>query len=306
MPNLPELISAIADLVWPAVALLFLVMFKKEIGLVLKRLSHIKKGKLLGQEFELGEELSTFKTSAEQIQQEAVVAIPPPLPPDPSAPLQITMVRPDNLVLQTSDEQKILAETGKSPRSALLLISANLEQRLRQLLAATGWHQSIPTKSFATAIDRLIRQGTLPEDIRGAFKLFREIRNKIVHGHVASDEDILSAVDSALVLLRALDAIPTEINVVYQTRIEIFSDAICSERLEGHGLILEVTPPDRSAPSFRIFPTTRDHFKKGKRVAWEWDFKRNWGPAWYKDSSGHVKKAWESAAEFIGRHLDDV
>ena len=43
------------------------------------------------------------------------------------------------------------------------------------------------------------------------------------------------------------------------------------------------------------------------RVAWEWSFDNVWSEAWYKDpETNEIKSAWHSAAEFIGRNLDDL
>ena len=57
----------------------------------------------------------------------------------------------------------------------------------------------------------------------------------------------------------------------------------------------------------RILPTTRTHFQKGKRVAWDWNMQKKWPTAWYRDpNTGGVKRAWIKSAEFIGRHLDDI
>lgn len=294
--QLSHLISALAALTWPLLALAFLLLFKSEIQNLLNRLSHLKKGKLLGQEIELDNELDKLEVAAEKAQEEALVAIPPVRAKESSEPVPPTT------------ENRVIEESAKSPKAALLLISAELDQKLRRLLAATGWHQNIPTTPFLTAIDRLVDQGSLPEHVRETFKLFREIRNKIVHGHQASDEDIFRAIDSGLVLLKAIDAIPAETNVVYKSDVDLFHDQNCTQLIaDAKGLILETTSPGQTKKAFRIFPTTRTHFEKGKRVAWEWNFEKIWGKAWYKDPiSESVKSAWDSAAEFIGRHLDDV
>jgi hypothetical protein len=59
--------------------------------------------------------------------------------------------------------------------------------------------------------------------------------------------------------------------------------------------------------SFRIYPSTKTHFKKGKQVAWEWDMSKTWGPLWYKDpQTDEMKSAWSSSAEFVGRNLEDI
>src|SRR5215217_1322288 len=57
----------------------------------------------------------------------------------------------------------------------------------------------------------------------------------------------------------------------------------------------------------RMLPTRKSDYQTGKRVAWEWNFERVFGASWYRDPDTHeVKKAWDSSAEFVGRHLDDI
>ena len=94
----------------------------------------------------------------------------------------------------------------------------------------------------------------------------------------------------------------------YHPGVDIFIDPLCKTLItNAKGIILETESPGGITKSFRIFPTTRAHFQKGKRVAWEWSFELTWGPTWYKDPNTHeIKKAWDSSTEFIGRHLDEV
>jgi hypothetical protein len=49
---------------------------------------------------------------------------------------------------------------------------------------------------------------SMPPRLPGALRLFEEVRNKIVHGVTTSDDDALSALDSGLAILRALNALP--------------------------------------------------------------------------------------------------
>jgi hypothetical protein len=71
--------------------------------------------------------------------------------------------------------------------------------------------------------------------------------------------------------------------------------------------MLETESPGGTKKTMRIYPSTQTHFQKGKRVAWEWSFQNKWAQAWYRQpDSGEIEKAWDSSAEFVGRHLEDV
>jgi hypothetical protein len=138
--------------------------------------------------------------------------------------------------------------------------------------------------------------------------MFDHVRNKIIHGSAATDDDALRALDSGLAILRVLNTLPNEVNVVYHPGVEVFSDALGTKPIpDTKGIILETTSPGGAIKTFRIFPTTRTHFQKGKQVAWEWNMQKGWPAAWYRDpDTGAIREAWGSSAEFIGRHLDDI
>jgi hypothetical protein len=132
--------------------------------------------------------------------------------------------------------------------------------------------------------------------------------NKIIHGAAATDDDALSALDTGMTILRALNVLPNEVNVVHHPGVEIFFDAAATKPIpDAKGVILETTSPGGVMKMFRIFPTTRTHFQKGKQVAWEWSMQKVWPAAWYRDAdTGTITQAWVSSAEFIARHLDDI
>jgi hypothetical protein len=108
-----------------------------------------------------------------------------------------------------------------------------------------------------------------------------------------------------MTILRALRAIPRETNVVFYSNVPIYSDAAAVHLIgDAKAVILQTTSPGGTQKSLRIFPTTKDHFKKGEQVSWEWSMDRKWGETWYKDpETSEIKKAWHSSAEFIGRPL---
>jgi hypothetical protein len=86
----------------------------------------------------------------------------------------------------------------------------------------------------------------------------------------------------------------------------LYSDPEGKNVLTGvKGLILESTSPGGATKRHAVFPTTRKHFKRGQRVAWEWHNQNKYGPSWFRDpDSGEIKQAFAGAMEFIGRDLN--
>lgn len=292
MKEYADLINATATLLWPIFAFVALFSFKKQIAGLLER---IRKGKVFGQEIELSDSLSKLDESAVAVAKE-VAAIPSiePLSEKQEAAVEV---------------REILREAARSPKAALLLLASDLERESRQLLASVGHldgRRHVPLSQAIAVLDKQF--GGLPGHIPSSLKFFWDARNKLIHGGEASDEDILRAIDSGITILKALRAFPKEVNVVYHPGVDVFHDPLCQNKMEGvKGVILETESPGGTTKTFRIFPSTQQHFIKGKRVAWEWSFEKSWGEAWYKDpNSKEIKTAWSSSAEFVGRHLDEV
>lgn len=294
MKDVAALISAIASLLWPLLAFTVLAVYRKQLGNFIARL---RKGKLLGQEVELDRSLDKLEESATAVAEE-VAALP-------SAAASETLHDPP----ETDDPSgTILREAARSPKAALLLLASELEREARQLLASVGQLKGQKFVPLSHALEVLQKQfGGLPGHIPSSLKLFWEVRNRLVHGVRAEDEEILRAIDSGITILKALRAFPRETNYVYHPGVEVFRDPDCTVPWPGKGVILETETPGGTRRFFRIFPTTRTHFRKGERVAWEWDNGNVWKDAWYKNpDTGETELAWNSSMEFIGRHLEDV
>ncbi len=243
---------------------------------------------------------ATLKPALDALQQEAAKAQAetPVTPQEPPSAAEAQAAEATNEADQTFEA--VIAEARRSPRLALMLLSAEVDRTARQIGAATG--QRHPTLRDSIEFWRL----QLPGHAAAAFRLFSDVRNRIVHGQFATDAEALRAIDSGLDLLRALKAIPLERNVVNAVDVPIFSDEACTHRHLGSGVILETTAPDGEV-NFRIFPSTATHFRVGMVVSWEWSFDHVWSDAWYRDpATGNVKPAWMSSAEFIGRDLEQV
>lgn len=203
---------------------------------------------------------------------------------------------------------EIVSEAAHSPKVALIHLASELEKVARQLLASTGHLNGRRHIPLSQAIAELHEKYGLPRHVPSSLRLFLETRNRLIHGGEGTEGDILRAVDSGLMILKALQAFPREINVVYHPGVELFSDPELTQVIQNaKGVILETTAPGGATKTFRIFPTTQTHFKKGQQVAWEWCMQNTWGRSWYRDpDTGEAKCAFLSSAEFVGRHFDEL
>jgi len=293
MEKLASLLQGIASLLWVAFAFVLLFRFAPQIGRLLDRL---KKGKFLGQEIELEEELATLQTSAVALADEVKQ-----LPRDGSGVITNGMGEFE------AKTRGILEQAATSPKVALMTLSAELEKQAIHGLAARGLLNGRPTVPLSQALIEL-RQYGFPPILEGSLNLFEIVRNKIIHGADATDEDALKALDSGIIILKAVSALPREVYVVSHPGVDMFSDSACTMPFRDiKGVLLEVTSPGGVSKRKSIFPTTLTHFKKGKQVAWEWGFGRSWPAAWYRDpDTQEIKSGWGESLEFRGRHLDDI
>ena len=296
MSEISELLKAIATLLWPIFAFYMLFVFKSQLAEAIRRL---KKGKFFGQELELSDSVIDLHRSASKLSEEVSV---------------IPISSANNSDMDNSDKddelsiKTIIHEAARSPKAALILLATHIEKEARQTLASIGKLQGRGNVNVLKAIDELDNHYGLPKHISSSLNLFWKTRNEIIHGGETDERNILSALDSGVSILKSLHAIPRETNWVHHPAVDIYSDPECSILIKnGKGVILKSASSSGAKIFYRIFPTTRTHFQKGKKVAWEWSFLNGWSDAWYKDpETNEIKLAWVSSAEFIGRHLDDV
>jgi hypothetical protein len=283
------------------VVLTAVIVFKAQLRDVFTR---VRRGKIFGQEFELDESLDKLERDAQTFLPPAISS---PDIPSPDSGDSEQLLQPSPTV--EAEVQSILRGAAVSPRAALLRLSSALESAAKRLIAATGHLRELPPTPSLSAMAEILERATqMPRGSLDVFRLFEQVRNKIMHGHSDVDDDeVLRALDSGIVLLRSLAAVPYERNVVYSTEVPIYSDAQATHRSPGWAVILETTSPGGVVVSHRVFPTTRKHFVPGMEVAWEWTPENQWDVAWYRDpDSGDVKEAWGSSLEFVGRDLNTV
>jgi hypothetical protein len=292
MTDLATLLEAIAALVaavlWPGVALAAILLFRRELSAILGR---VRRASIMGQEVELDE----LNRSADAAEQE-VAALPAS-----SRDEQNTLAEEDAV-------RRILNEAARAPKAALLLLASEIEKEVRDLIAALGLAGGGRYVPLREAIQMLQEWGGLPAHVPSSVAMFLDVRNRLVHGRDASDDDVLRAIDSGVTILRALQAVPRETHVVYHPGVQLYADPEGQQvSNKGMGVVLETESPGGATKTLRVYPTTRTHFQKGKRVAWEWNLDRVFEESWYRNpDTGHVEYGWSQSAEFVGRHLEDL
>ncbi|MCE4540786.1 hypothetical protein LXT12_26505 [Pelomonas sp. P7] len=203
---------------------------------------------------------------------------------------------------------RVLAEMPKSSKGALLILGAELERELRQLLWTSGWIEGVGKATVSASVGKLVSMGVVPESLGSSVKAFLDIRNRLLHGYGVADDEVLRAVDIGLSILRAVLAIPREEYVVVSSNIDLFEDEAGQTLLPDiRGVLLRTISSNEAGTPLRVFPTRRTNFTPGKRVSWEWNPGRLFGEAWFRDPmTGAMTRAWLSSLEFMGRHLDEI
>ena len=295
MQDLATLFQAISSLLWSVLPFVALWIFKPQISDIAKRL---KKGKFFGQEIELSETLDKLSESVEILNNEVVEF--------PTESKQIKSI--EELAFEMDIVRKIISEAGRFPKAALIMLATEIEKFTTEFLAATGnlrGRRSIPLRQ---AIHEMHEKYGLPSHVSSSLENFWEIRNRLIHKGEGGEEEILRAIDSGISILKALQAMPREINLVFDVDVPIYSDPELKNLIpDVKGIILETYSSSGLSKSYRIFPTTRTYDKKGKEVSWEWNMELVTREAWYFDkTSNEIMSAWGSAAEFVGRYLEEL
>lgn len=179
MTDIAELIRASASALWPILAFVALLVFRKDIAAAMKRL---RKARVLGHSVELDSDLEKLH---EEVGSAAGV-----------------------IAAEDDSVQKILEMSAQSPKAALLLLVTELEAEGRRALVSTGLLKtSRQPLSLPRVVARLGDHHELPAYLPDAVKLFQRVRNRIVHGGTASDAQIMRALDSGVILYRTLAAL---------------------------------------------------------------------------------------------------
>ena len=201
MTDYAELIRAVASLLWPTLGFAGLLVFRKNIAEAIGRL---RKASVLGHSVELRDQLQELQESADH-GSEAIAGRRTDRGSNQDA-TRSPPSRDDHRV------QEILQTSAQSPRAALMLLASEIERKGREALANTGVDKAanvgVPLHlPFRQVIKRLGDRHELPAFIPRSLNLFLKVRNRIVHGGFAEDPEIMSALDSGILIYRTLETL---------------------------------------------------------------------------------------------------
>lgn len=285
MEDIISLIKAISTILWPITTLIIVFTFKSSIS---KLISRVQKGKLFGNEFEFVQEVKRLETSVNKAKEET--------------PYSFDFVNDDKYV-------DILKKSSKNPEIGILMVSGELEKKLKQIFALTGLSNSHSYKTVVQSFDILEKSGYVTKNTINSLRIFLDLRNKIAHGvTVEKSNNIVGMLDMGIGLLKLVDSIPHEKNFVYRFNVPIFKNKDCTIPYEkGKAIMLETHSSNGVTKSKRVFPTTRTDYEIGMQLTWEWSFENKWDEAFYIDPDTKENKvAWSSSAEYIGRDIKKI
>ena len=304
--NVSDLIRASSTLLWPIIVLAVLLFYKTEIADLAARL---RKAKLFGQEVELDKDLDNLQQFAKQLEENARYTSAASPEPDQVEPETVS-----NSAVADS-ERDLLEETARSPKVGLMLVGAEIEREARNLatsLEASAHDKRERRGPMATSLTRniisLTEMGVLPQGILKSLEQFRAVRGEIVHGGLrVSDDEILRAVDSGLVILRAIKAVPRGKFIVRTAGFKVYSDPKCEDlRSDVLGALIDHIGPGGIKLREWVVPRRENDLHPGDLVTFKFGSPEpHWDESWYRDdATGEIHHAWGYAVEFAGKVID--
>ncbi|MBI2521542.1 MAG: hypothetical protein HYV97_14085 [Bdellovibrio sp.] len=300
-------IDSFSHFAWPIVVLILFAALRGKLAKLIDRIRSVSAGKD-------GVQIGLVELAA------AVSVLPPeePIVRSEDSPPKESKLEKRAEFLRTLKKESVrdvntaianVIEAAKgSPKLGLITLAIELEQELKILIASMGLLSQVGGLSLKVMLEKLAERGALAPSITTSIKYLVDARNTAVHGGEIEPAQINSIIDMGITILRAVYSIPCEKHEVFETNIDLFSDKDLKSPVSlGKGLILKSTTASGVGFRIAIYPTTRTHFVKGRQVAWEWSFGNKWAKTWYYDKElKGPKVAWDSSAEFIGRHIQDL
>ena len=226
--------------------------------------------------------------------------------PEELAALLCEKVQPSPLASGDHDIAAIQRQAVLDPRGALQSVAHLFEGEVRALLAVTHWAEGGFGLPVAECVAWLERHGLISRSVALSMPMFEA---EIDRAAERDDLNIRVAIEVGIGLLRAVQAIPREINTVLYPGVPVYEDEACERPRDGIvGVVLQTVSPGATTVNPRIFPVrTEANYRRGAVITWEWERGEGYGETWYRDpESNGVTRAWSGSMLFAGRHLDEV
>jgi hypothetical protein len=194
--EITALIQAVVSLAWPALVLILILLFVKDIKALIPRVTDAD---ILGVKVKLRKELDQLALTTE--------SLPIGRGPRPLRAGRGRAVQSAN-VLTTVHGSRGFGLVDESPRETLIQMAALVDAHLRWALERTGIStETIASKPWHEVLQLVRERNALPKVILDSVASFRAVRNEIVHTPGAGDDDVIRAIDIAGRILDALEGL---------------------------------------------------------------------------------------------------
>lgn len=290
-----EVLKAIGAVAWPLVVVVIAWIFRSELQGLIGRLSSAE---VLGNKFTMEPQLDALENKAAQASVENVPEIAAEEVPQ-GGDVPVAAAEGESEVDEFIAD--VLEEAGRNPKLGLMLLSMGLDRLSRRIAKA----RQTPNQSSISHVVREL-QPTLPVNITAALEDFRAIRNKIVHGMSATQNDIIRAIDSGIMIYRALSNVSLPLFKVITPHVELYQDPAGQRKFPFHHGVEVKNLNDDSSELPLIYPT-RLHFSEGDLIVPAWNMNTVLREIYYrKADTGEIVLQWTESAEFAGEVIEQL
>lgn len=299
---------------WPGLTLLCLVMYRRELRDVLtaipKALHRITTADFMGVKVELqGLEESSAKASDDiRHLPPAPEAIMPKVGEDEIKCIQAAgeeqqhAVSSENVIVRLPHHTASLSSSAPDDVDA---IAAAIDTEIRMLCATMGFLNEFQNARQAGLL--LASRALLPLSLKNSIDDFYSLRARLSLSSFPK-EVVTNVVAAGRKLLGLLREVPTNYHLVIARDLPVFADHKAEKEMMSVKAVMLQSLDQHGQPTgvINVFPAKMP-MPLGKTVSWEWNTSNSWSQAWYKRlDSQDILKAWDNAAEFIGRALESI
>ena len=281
-----DVIELIGVLVWPAVVVTLLILFRTPVR---NALEHATQLRIAGQEIHIARErIDTLDALIQRMEQ--------------AEKLQLQTVSP-------AVEQRILDRAQSDGLLALDDVVSSIRRSVDMLALSNGWVDDLqrgPAELWYGLLQVHRLAGSSPETLPVLF-LFAELQDPALKGALKLEQrDMLRLVRGGLNILSYLQQVPLRTNTVVESGLPVFRDEGCTQRVLDIGAMLIRRERPGAAPEERVWPSSL-YYTPGTRVSWIFDDSSSWGPCWWRSTeTSEAIQVWTGTRySFVGKPMPD-
>ncbi|MEV6411580.1 hypothetical protein [Kribbella sp. NPDC051718] len=240
-------VQLVQALVWPALILVALVVYRKPLRAFAKRLTHVRVG---GQEFIA----NTVRSSDILLRS-----------------LPLTASHPEAVPKDFETEIMQLASTD--PRAALIRLRKETDRRVRLISLVGNWLNDYESRTERwLQMNWLAGQLSWEPDVRASVMVHAIIEDAALkEPDGISEQLLLGLVDQSLTVLGLVRSHKFERHIVIASDLEIFSDQSLTQIVPDRRAVLLNSISIEGIENTRALLTSRPrYYKSGMQVGWEW------------------------------------